>query len=429
MFYAMRKLVSVFLSAILVLTYSCRKGNNTDNTDNQENSNLLENTGEPSVTAGVEDLSFFMVTLCGYHNEYGVFGFFLNTDKDDLEIGFHNEMLHMDKYTIQHGLLYKIKTTIKPNTTYYFRSYCEVGEARYLGEIMSFTTPEFSVKAFTDDAVVKSPVEVELNAHFSVEGPVPNCHCVFQYGTDPDHIDQNFPAIINEKGSTSFFTTANLPQIGVTYYYKAKVRVAVDGGEMESDGEVKMFIVPGPTADNPIDLGGGVQWRAYNVGASSPQDYGYYFCWGETTQRSTWPQSPNPYQDVPSVLPSDKDAATANLGSDWRMPTRDEFEALGNYCIAYKTRFRNKNGIYFVSKNNGNSMFLPSAGYYYGSNDDMGQVCMYWSASPAKGNASDQASALDVITVLGNGKQPEAITTHVSDNNRAYGAPVRPVKK
>ena len=427
----MRKLVSLFLSALLVLTLSCRKDNNSENTDNTENSNLLENTGEPSVTAGVEDLSFFMVTLCGYHNEYGVFGFILNTDKDDLENGFHNETLHMDNYTIQHGLLYKIKTTIKPNTTYYFRSYCEVGEARYLGEIMSFTTPEFSVKAFTDDAVVKSPVEVELNAHFSVEGPVPNCHCVFQYGTDPDHIDQNFPAIINEKGSTSFFTTANLPQIGVTYYYKAKVRVAVDGGEMESDGAVKSFIVPGPTADNPIDLGGGVQWRAYNVGASSPQDYGYYFYWGETTQRSTWPLD-NPYTDVPAVLPPGKDAATANLGSDWRMPTRDEFEALGEYCIAYKTRFRNKTGILFVSKNNGNSMFLPSAGYYYenGTKHYEGTACLYWSASPAKEGTSAYASAFYAYTVLGSGSLSDPLAPpFVFDKERAHCTPVRPVKK
>ena len=426
----MRILKFFFIVVLVALAMSCRK-----DTDNPGNSNLLENTGEPSVTAGVEDVSFFIVTLCGYHNldQGGTFGFFLNTNRDDLEFGIHNESLYFDDYTIQlPGRLYKIKTTVKPGTTYFFRAFCEGGEARYVGEIISFTTPESSLEAFTDEAVVKSPVEVELKGHFSVDGIVPNCACTFMYGTDPDYIDQSFPSFVNEKDNTSLSITATLPQIGVTYYYKVKVKVVVDGGVVESEGEVKSFKVPGPTASNPIDLGGGVQWAAYNVGAGSPEQFGSYFMWGETAERSTWPQSPSPYTEVPSVLPSDKDAATANLGSSWRMPTRDEFEALGDYCVAYKTSFRNKNGILFVSKKNGNSMFLPSAGYYYGTNDSMGKICNYWSASPAKESTSAFASALYVYTNLGNGILPQIVSPpppFVSDKNRAYGAPVRPVKK
>ena len=159
-----------------------------------------------------------------------------------------------------------------------------------------------------------------------------------------------------------------------------------------------------------VDLGlpSGKLWATCNVGASSPTDYGDYFAWGETTPQAdnayswtsykyangtSW-QDPrltkycnsstygdNGFTDTLTVLLSEDDAATANWGSGWRMPTYTELKELKDNCTVTWTTQNGVNGRLFTASN-GNSLFLPAAG---NRNEDelveAGSYGFYWSSS------------------------------------------------
>lgn len=201
-------------------------------------------------------------------------------------------------------------------------------------------------------------------------------------------------------------------------------------------GEVKIAdVVLAAEAATPL---GGVQlweggpyWAECNVGATKPEEYGYYFWWGDTVGYAreggtwtsdyyysgvTWVSSTGArmgsspfsgsscptynkttaqlqsagYIDVTGNLVAKYDAATAHLGAPWRMPTADEFDALVSNCT---TAWTTRNGVYgrlvtgkgaFSTK----STFLPAAGY--GSDSDLndpGSYGDYWSSTPYSDNS------------------------------------------
>ena len=148
-----------------------------------------------------------------------------------------------------------------------------------------------------------------------------------------------------------------------------------------------------------VDLGVSVKWATCNIGATKPEDYGNYYAWGETTTKSDYSWSTYKYGsnynaltkyctdsncgtvDNKTILEAADDAATQNWGSNWRMPTIDEWEELRKNCIWTWTTKNSVNG-YEVKATNGNSIFLPAAGvrgsdelYGAGSSGD------YWSSS------------------------------------------------
>ena len=167
-----------------------------------------------------------------------------------------------------------------------------------------------------------------------------------------------------------------------------------------------------------VDLGLSVKWATCNVGASKPEDYGNYYAWGETETKSTYTESNSAtygksMNDIDISGNAQYDAATANWGGSWRMPTKYECQELINKC---KWEWITKNGIngYNVTGTNGNSIFLPAAGRRYGSSlNYAGRSGLYWSS-----------------TVLG---YYAYILDSFSDNQymdvkyRYYGLSVRPV--
>ena len=156
---------------------------------------------------------------------------------------------------------------------------------------------------------------------------------------------------------------------------------------------------------NYVDLGlpSGTLWATCNVGANAPEEYGDYFAWGETQTKTTYnwitylycngssntltkycynsEYGYNSYTDSLTTLLSCDDAATANWGDDWRMPTNEEWEELFQNTTYISTIQNGINGFLFTASN-GNNLFLPSAGRrwdrelnYAGSNG------YYWSNS------------------------------------------------
>ena len=116
-----------------------------------------------------------------------------------------------------------------------------------------------------------------------------------------------------------------------------------------------------------VDLGlpSGTSWATCNVGASTPTAYGNYYAWGEITTKSSYAENNYTYHNNPATLPSSADAATANWGSAWRMPTKEEFEELNSNCTVTWITQNGVNGRLFTGPN-GNSIFMPAAGGRHG---------------------------------------------------------------
>lgn len=129
-----------------------------------------------------------------------------------------------------------------------------------------------------------------------------------------------------------------------------------------------------------LGLPSGTLWADRNIGADSPGDYGTYFAWGETKPKSVYSWSTYRYckgtrdsltkycynnsygtVDDKTVLETVDDAATANWGYKWRMPTPEELKELCEKCTWTRTIYSGVNG-YLVEGPNGNFIFLPAAG-------------------------------------------------------------------
>jgi uncharacterized protein YjdB len=171
------------------------------------------------------------------------------------------------------------------------------------------------------------------------------------------------------------------------------------------DGEKSATCTVTVTADTheAVDLGlpSGVKWATCNIGASSPEEYGDYFAWGEAEPKNgsshwsnyTWCNGSsssftkyNIHSDLGTVdhkigLDLEDDAAHVNWGGNWRMPTMAELEELHYQCTWTWTTQGGKNG-YRVTGPNGNSIFLPASGYWAGSSlNGVGTVGASWSST------------------------------------------------
>lgn len=134
-----------------------------------------------------------------------------------------------------------------------------------------------------------------------------------------------------------------------------------------------------------VDLGLSVKWATCNVGASSPSDYGDYFAWGEITPKADYTQENSDTFDknMSDIAGNPEyDAACANWGGSWRMPTQAEIEELVDNCTCTWTSRDGHNGYEVTSKINGNSIFLPAAGLFSLSVSDVGWLGFYWSSTP-----------------------------------------------
>lgn len=178
---------------------------------------------------------------------------------------------------------------------------------------------------------------------------------------------------------------------GDEYHYYMKCNTSIS---TKNDEVVKLTLPNKPThAAIQMGFDSKMKWATTNVGASSETDYGKYFWWADvvgyvastTYNFSSTAATGHATYDVPAFdlmaqgyieardtkgapvyfidcnLTSSKDAATQNWGTDWRMPTREDFAELKANCdIAWTTSI---NGCVLTSKKNGKSIFLPAGGY------------------------------------------------------------------
>jgi len=144
-----------------------------------------------------------------------------------------------------------------------------------------------------------------------------------------------------------------------------------------------------------VDLGlpSGTLWATCNVGAGTPEAYGYYFAWGETEPKTFYDVVSYKYYDYDGrvwtkytssdnldVLEAIDDAAIVNWGSMWHTPTKEQWDELLAFTTHQWTEQNGVGGYVFVSGEA--SLFLPAAGYRYGDElGDAGSGGSYWSGS------------------------------------------------
>ena len=198
-----------------------------------------------------------------------------------------------------------------------------------------------------------------------------------------------------------------------------------------------------------VDLGlpSGTLWATCNVGAFSPEDYGDYFAWGETTGYNSgktdfswstyeWSNGSintmtrycnnssygyNGFTDALTELELADDAAYVNWGSNWRMPSIEQFEELINSSYT-TTEWTTQNDVYgrkITSKKNGKSIFLPAAGYRYGTSlVNAGSIGYNWARTLAS----------DIPPCATYGLHFHSSSMEKFDNYRFIGHSIRPVR-
>lgn len=190
---------------------------------------------------------------------------------------------------------------------------------------------------------------------------------------------------------------------------------------------------------------GGLKWATMNIGASQPSDYGLYFAWGDTQgytaeqvgsgegqkyfgwadykygngTSSPGAKGMTKYNatDGKTVLEAVDDAAVANWGGSWRMPTTAEFQALGAAVNTAWTQVNNVYGILCTDKaDSSKTLFFPAAGYC-SNGGVVGGSGYYWSSSLS---TDSRRSAYDLYFDSG-------VAGWAYSGGRYYGCAVRPV--
>ena len=207
-----------------------------------------------------------------------------------------------------------------------------------------------------------------------------------------------------------------------TYYVRAYATnsVGTSYGEMFSFTTKAGDIING---HEYVDLGLSVKWATCNVGANSPEEYGDYFAWGETSTKSEYTQANSlTYRKKISDFSGNPtyDAASFNWGGEWRMPTRNEILELKNNCTWIFTTQGGVKG-FKVEGPKGNSIFIPAAGYYNESSLECADTDgFYWSSTPENNDSYYITAECFFIDV-------ESSYHSVTVNYRNRGYTIRPV--
>lgn len=197
----------------------------------------------------------------------------------------------------------------------------------------------------------------------------------------------------------------------------AGVSLSICGALQSCSGKEKSCVSGTIDGHDYVDLGlpSGLKWATCNVGATSPEEYGNYFAWGETNPRDyyysevfneeeywhnhdiTWEEAG--YINTDGLLNSDYDAAQKHWGGAWRTPRAGELEELIENTKNEWGEFNGVKGVFFRSKVNDNYIFLPATGS--GFKDGYAPETYYWSSTPLDGTiTSVHIDALNVDSCL-----------------------------
>ncbi len=290
------------------------------------------------------------------------------------------------------------------NTTYYLRAYATNEAGTSYGDVVTFTTVEEIV--ITVPTVTTSEVTDITTTTATVGGTITDAGngTIEESGICYKTGDEEWTCI-SIAAENNAFSIALTDLIPNTTYTVRAFATNEEGTDYGDEVSFTTLNEGGGDTHEYVDLGlpSGLLWATCNVGADAPEDYGDYFAWGETQPKDFYDWSTyqhcngtentltkycnnssygyNGFTDNLTTLLPEDDAATANWGSDWRMPTKEEWQELINNTTVTWTQQNGVNGRLFTASN-GNSLFLPAAGLRYsGSLDYAGSSGCYWSSS------------------------------------------------
>lgn len=144
--------------------------------------------------------------------------------------------------------------------------------------------------------------------------------------------------------------------------------------------------VPEPPQFEMVDLGLSVMWASMNVGATTPDDYGNYYAWGELNPKDSYDVSNYSYQGTylgDDIGATQYDVATATYGDKWRIPSQMECKELIARCTWSWEQYGDEgNWGIKITGPNGNSIFLPAGGYVnYNGKMRQGDYGSYWTST------------------------------------------------
>ncbi len=284
------------------------------------------------------------------------------------------------------GIFTSNLTNLTANTTYYVRAYAINSKGTNYGEQKSFTTLQNIELPIVTTTIVTNVTSTTATSGGNVtdDGGAAVTARGVCWSTSPDPtIDDNKTTDGNGTGA---FTSQLTNLTHSTTYY---MRAYATNSEGTSYGEQKYFTTLSDGMINGhqyVDLGlsSGLKWATCNVGADNPEDYGNYYAWGETETKAEFTQDNSvtfgqQQNDISGN--AQYDAAAANWGGSWRMPTRDEIRELIYNC-SWTPETQNGVDGFKVTGSNGNYIFIPASGYRDGTASYIYGECYYWSSTP-----------------------------------------------
>jgi hypothetical protein len=262
-------------------------------------------------------------------------------------------------------------SNLQDGTNYYVRAYAINKKGTSYGEQKSFTTTAYVLPTVTTSSATNlSQTSATIGGNVTSDGGANVTERGVVYSTSQNPTTSNSKVICGS-GEGDFSCTLTSLNRGTTYYVCA---YAVNCKGTSYGNQIRFTTF---TPHSYVDLGLSVKWATCNVGADEEYEYGDYFAWGEVEPKENYSwitykwsnttgstltkyntKSSYGIVDNKTQLDISDDAASANWGGDWRMPTAAEWEELRRECtwtwsnIGYKV----------TSDINGKSIFLPAAG-------------------------------------------------------------------
>ena len=265
-------------------------------------------------------------------------------------------------------------TGLTADTKYYICAYAINEKGTYYGAVNEFVTAKGVIvgSTFVSDitqtsATVSSEILSDAGREILEKG---FCYSVTE--SEPTYANNHVTS--DAEGN---LITATID--GLSSNLKCYVRAYVKNARGYHYGKVANFITPSEKAGEPVDLGLSVKWSSWNVGASSVEEYGGLYSWGDPTGTATI-SGPGIHAGG-EISGTEYDIARAKWGDSWRMPTKDEMDELVSKCTSVAATRNGISGM-DITGPNGNTIFLPHGGSRNGTIiENQGLFSNDWSGS------------------------------------------------
>ena len=294
-------------------------------------------------------------------------------------------------------------TNLAHSTKYYYVVYTRIEDVDFFGEVRSFSTASINASVSTGavsgikyhDAVLSGSSSIN-----TIESLKATKGFYFSAtSTSVASLKQNGQRVVAETIDDNYSLSIMGDADHRTYYYVAFLEIE----DVEFFGAVKSFKMK-EVPNGAIDLGLSVLWGECNIGATNPEDYGGFYEWGRLTEKY-YSDAENEYlkrkYSNGDTLDKEDDVAYVKLGSNWRTPTKKEYEELLKNMTYEKTHVGEHNGVRIKSTVPGftsKSVFFPYAGNMTTTTGHSFLYSYYWTSTFCGSDRSGYAFLLENLS-------------------------------